>query len=83
MLPRDDRATAIEELRRAVELVERYTPPAFENDVREIRRRVGWILEGFADTKTCVRCGASFKFDAQRYAVGRMPAPRNCPSCRK
>jgi hypothetical protein len=83
MLPRPDRATAEEELRRAVELVERYTPPAFENDVREIRRRVGWILEGFADTRICERCGASFTFDAVRYARGRMPAPRKCPSCRK
>ena len=83
MLPRPDHATAAEELLRAVELVTRYTPPAFANDVAEITRRVGWILEGFADTKMCGRCGTSFTFDAVRYARGRMPAPSTCPSCKR
>jgi hypothetical protein len=69
-------------LRQAVDLVERHAPAGFENDVREVRRRVGWILAGLDDTRTCERCGASFTYDAVRYARGRMPAPRNCPSCK-
>jgi hypothetical protein len=83
MVPHPDRSTAVEELRRAVELVQRYTPPALANDALEVRRRVGWIIQGFADTRTCERCGASFTFDAVRYARGRMPAPRKCRACKR
>jgi hypothetical protein len=71
------------ELRRAVELVERHAPPAFVNDIAEIRRRIGWILAGLDDARTCKRCGASFTFDAVLYARQRMPSPRTCPACRR
>lgn len=70
-------------LRQAVDLVAHHAPAGFENDVREVRRRVGWILVGLDDTRTCQRCGESFTFDAVRYARGRMPAPRTCPSCKR
>lgn len=77
----DDPAT---ELRRAVELVERHAPAAFANDIAEIRRRVGWIVAGLDDTRTCERCGRAFRFaDAMRYARERMPPPRTCPACRR
>ena len=70
-------------LRQAVDLVERHAPAGFENDVREIRRRVGWILAGLNDTRTCSRCGEAFEFDAVGYAIRRQPEPRSCPDCRR
>jgi hypothetical protein len=83
MVPRPDPATAAEELRRAVELVKRYTPRALANDAAEVERRVRWVIAGLDDTRTCERCGASFTFEATRCARQRLPAPRNCRSCRK
>jgi hypothetical protein len=70
-------------LRQAVALIAQHAPAGFENDVREIRRRVGWIVAGLDDTRTCERCDERFTFDAVRYARERMPAPRNCPSCKR
>jgi len=75
-------STAATELRHAAALVERHAPAAFENDVAEIRRRIGWILAGLDGTKMCGRCGRPFTFDAVRYARQRMPAPQKCPTCR-
>lgn len=76
-------STPAAELRRAVELVERHAPAAFANDIKEIKRRVGWILAGLNNTKTCTRCGQPFIFDAVFYARQRMPSPRTCPACRR
>lgn len=70
-------------LRHAADLVERHAPAGFENDVREIRRRIGWIVAGLDGERTCQRCGEEFAFDAVRYARERMPEPRNCPECRR
>jgi len=70
-------------LRRAVELVERHAPAAFANDIKEIRRRVGWILAGLDHTATRKRCAQAFVFDAVFYARQRMPPPRTCPACRR
>ena len=70
-------------LRQAVVLVAQHAPAGFENDVREVRRRVGWILAGLNNMKACERCGESFTFDAVRYARGRMPAPRKCRACKR
>jgi hypothetical protein len=73
---------AAAELRRAADLVELHAPQDFENDVVEIKRRIGWILAGLDDLLACGRCGRAFRFDAVRYARERMIAPRTCPSCR-
>lgn len=70
-------------LRRAVELVERYAPPAFANDIAEVRRRVKWILAGLDNTASCTRCARPFTFDAVFYARERMPPPQTCPACRR
>jgi hypothetical protein len=70
-------------LRQAVDLVERHAPTGFENDVREIQRRIGWMLAGLDDTRTCLNCGQQFQYDAVRYAIGRMPEPKTCPTCRR
>jgi hypothetical protein len=83
MVARPDRATAVAELLRAVELVKRYTPRALANDATEVARRVRWVIEGLDDTRTCEWCGSSFTFEATRYARQRLPAPRKCRSCRK
>jgi hypothetical protein len=77
------RLVAVDELRRAADTVKVHAPSGFENDVAEIKRRIGWIIEGFADTRVCGRCGCPFTFDAVRYARQRMPAPRTCLSCRR
>jgi hypothetical protein len=70
-------------LRQAVDLVERHAPAGLENDVREVVRRIGWMLAALDDTRMCSRCSQSFTFDAARYARERMPEPRTCPTCRR
>lgn len=77
-------APAAAALRRAVELIECATPGAFANDVKEIKRRIGWILAGLNTTATCTRCGQPFTVnDAVVRARERMPAPQTCPACRR
>ena len=71
-------------LRHAADLVSRHAPAGFENDVSEVRRRIGWIIAGLdGGERTCQRCGDVFEFDAVRYARERMPEPKTCPACRR
>jgi hypothetical protein len=79
-------AADIAALEQAAALVKAHAPSAFEADVREIVRRMGWILAGFATSRVCKHCAHVFEVDAveaTRYAVGRMPLPSTCPRCRR
>lgn len=78
-------AADIDALRRAAQLVETHAPAAFESDVREIIRRLGWILAGFPSSRVCQRCDKVFDVDAiqsAHYAVNRQPLPSICRRCK-
>jgi hypothetical protein len=79
-------AQAMDGLRHAARLVDQYAPTAFTQDVKEIRRRLGWILAGFASSRVCIRCQRPFDVDAvmaSQYAVKRQPLPQTCEDCRR
>jgi hypothetical protein len=78
-------AADIDALRLAARLVEAHAPAAFEADVKEIIRRLGWILAGFPSSRICQRCDTVFEVDAVQathYAVNRQPLPSVCRRCK-
>jgi hypothetical protein len=73
------------QLREAMQAIEDAAPLAFAGDVAGIRRRVSWIVAGFAQSRVCLRCRQSFAIDeaeCTRRAVRRELLPEVCPRCR-
>jgi hypothetical protein len=73
-------------IRAGVTLIQWGTPAAFANDIKEVRRRAGWIVVGLSPgPMTCTRCHRAFAIPAataEVYAAKRQPLPRVCPTCK-